>query len=120
VELPDIGRALEAIILDAAGYRLPRTADVVAFDADLLPAELIMRGRRRGDRLTAFGHGERRLKTLLIQAKVPRWERGRVPVVEAAGEILWVAGLRRGATAPVTPRTRRVLQLALVPLAGAT
>jgi tRNA(Ile)-lysidine synthase len=76
-----------------------------------------VRPRRRGDRLSAFGGGERRLKSLLIDAKIPRWERGRVPVVEADGEIVWVAGLRRAAAAPVTPTTRRVLELHLVALA---
>jgi tRNA(Ile)-lysidine synthase len=116
VELPEIRRAVHATILDAAGYDVPRDASIVAFDADALPCMLVVRGRRRGDRLTPFGHGERRLKTLLIDAKVPRWERARIPVVEAAGEIVWVAGVRRGAVAPVTERTRRVLQLSLVPL----
>jgi tRNA(Ile)-lysidine synthase len=115
VELPEIGRAVRATIVDAAGYDVPRDATVVAFDADALPAALVVRGRRRGDRLTAFPHGERRLKTLLIDAKIPRWERARIPVIEAAGEIVWVAGLRRSAVAPVTARTRSVLQLALVP-----
>ena len=40
------------------------------------------------------------------------------PYVSAAGEIVWIGGLRRGAAAPLTERTRRVLQLALVPLAA--
>ncbi|MBM3221439.1 MAG: tRNA lysidine(34) synthetase TilS [Candidatus Rokubacteria bacterium] len=116
VELPEIRRALEATIVDADSYRIPAGAAVVAFDADLLPSTLVVRSRRRGDRLTAFGGGERRLKSLLITAKVPRWDRARVPLVEAAGTILWVAGLRRSAEAPVTPATRRILQLALLPL----
>ena len=113
-----LGRAMRATILDAAGYEVPRDAAVVAFDADALPSMLTVRARRRGDRLTPFGHGERRLKTLLIDAKIPRWERSRIPVIEAAGEIVWIGGLRRGAAAPLTERTRRVLQLALVPLAA--
>ncbi len=116
VDLPEIGRALHATIVDAAGYHVPRGANPVAFDAELLPAVLVVRPRRRGDRFVCFGQGERRLKTLLIDAKVPRWERVRLPVVEAAGEIIWVAGLRRAAAAPVTAGTRRVLQLALVPI----
>jgi tRNA(Ile)-lysidine synthase len=116
VELPEAGRLLEATIVDAAAYRIPGVPGMAAFDADLLPATLVVRARRRGDRFIALGHGERRLKTFLIGAKVPRWERVRVPIVEAAGEILWIAGLRRGAAAPITPRTRRVLQLALLPL----
>jgi len=117
VELPEIGRALEACILPAAGYVLPREPERAAFDADRLPPRLLVRARRRGDRLAAFGGGERRLKTLLIDAKIPRWERGRVPVVEADGRIIWVAGMRRAATAPLTPTTPRVLELRLVALA---
>ena len=116
VELPDTGRAIEARIVEAVGYTLPREATRAAFDADLLPSPLVIRGRRRGERMTAFGQGERRLKTLLIDAKIPRWDRGRTPVVEAAGDIVWIAGVRRSAVAPITDRTRRVLELALVPL----
>jgi tRNA(Ile)-lysidine synthase len=117
VELGEIGHALEAVLVPAAGYAVPREARRAAFDADRLPLRLLVRARRRGDRLAAFGGGERRLKSLLIDAKIPRWERGRVPVVEADGEIVWVAGLRRAAAAPLTATTRRVLELRLVALA---
>jgi tRNA(Ile)-lysidine synthase len=117
VELPEIGRALEARVLDAAGYVVPRTAECVAFDAARLPRELAVRPRRRGDRVHAFGVGERRLKSLLIDARVPRWERDRLPLVEAAGQIVWVGGVRRGAAAPVTAATREVVELRLIALA---
>jgi tRNA(Ile)-lysidine synthase len=117
VELPEIGRAIEAEIVPAGGYLLPRHPGRAAFDAGALAGPLLVRARRRGDRFEAFGGGERRLKSLLIDAKVPRWERGRLPVVEAAGgEIVWLAGLRRGTAAPVTDVTRRVLELRLVAL----
>ena len=117
VELPEIGRAIEARVVTATTYALPRDAERVAFDADRLPPRLLVRPRHRGDRLAAFGGGERRLKSLLIDAKIPRWRRGRVPVVEADGDIIWVAGLRRAAAAPVAATTRRVLELHLVALA---
>jgi tRNA(Ile)-lysidine synthase len=117
VALPEIARALAARVVPAAGYIVPRDAARVAFDADALPGPLVVRSRRRGDRLQPFGAGgERRLKTLLITAKVPRWERERLPVVEAGGIIVWVAGLRRSAAAPVTPDTQRVLELRLTRL----
>jgi tRNA(Ile)-lysidine synthase len=116
-ELPEIGRALEARLLPAPGYVVPRAADCAAFDAAALPRVLTVRARRRGDRFHAFGGGERRLKSFLIDAKVPRWDRGRVPLVEAGGELLWLAGLRRAAAAPVTAATREILELRLVPSA---
>ena len=116
-ELPEIGRVLEARLVPAGEYTIPRESSRAAFDADALAGPLVVRARRSGERLAPFGGGERRLKTLLIDAKVPRWERGRVPVVVSGGEIVWVGDLRRGAAAPVTRGTRRVLELALVPLA---
>ena len=116
-ELPEIGQALEARLVGAHAYAIPREPGRVAFDADELPTPLVVRARRRGERFVAFGGSERRLKSLLIEAKVPRWDRARVPVVEAGGTIVWVGHLRRGAAGRVTARTRRVLELALVPLA---
>ena len=117
VELPELGKALEAMLIEAEGYAIPEEPGRVAFDADELPPTLVVRARRAGDRIEPFGGCARTVKHLLIDAKVPRWDRGRVPVVEASGRILWLAGVRRGAAAPVTARTRRVLELALLPLA---
>lgn len=117
VALPEVGLCLEAALAPAAGYQVPREAGRVAFDAERLAGPLLVRGRRRGDRVLPFGHQrERRLKSLLIDAKVPRWERDRLPLVEAGGSIVWVGGLRRGAQAPVTPESRQILELRLQPL----
>jgi len=117
VELPEIGRALEAVVVVATDYAVPRERDRVAFDAAGLPTRLVVRPRRRGDRFRPFGGGDRRLKSFLIDSKVARWERDRLPLVDAGHEIVWVAGLRRGAAAPVTPRTHAVVELRLMPLA---
>ncbi len=117
VELPEIGRALEAVVVAAADYAVPRERDRVAFDAAGLPPRLVVRPRRRGDRFRPFGGGDRRLKSFLIDAKVARWERDRLPLVDAGHDIVWVAGLRRGAAAPVTAHTDSVVELRFVPLA---
>jgi tRNA(Ile)-lysidine synthase len=111
VELPEVGRVIEARVLPAGGYATPRGGDRVAFDAAGLPRTLTVRPRRPGERFHPFGGPERRLKSFLIDAKVPRWERDRLPLIDAGGEIVWVAGVRRGATAPVTLATREVIEL---------
>ena len=118
--LEEVGLSLEARCLTAgADYRPPRERSTVAFDADRIPSRLTVRGRRPGDRFEPFGGpGVRRLKSFLIDAEVPRWDRARIPLLEADGEIVWVAGLRRGAAAPVTSGTRRILEVTLrAPLA---
>ena len=56
---------------------------------------LRVRNRRAGDRIRPLGApGHRKLQDLLVDRKVPREDRDRVPVVvDAGGRILWVAGL---------------------------
>jgi len=119
LELPEIGAWLGAHIVARAGdYAVPREPGRAAFDADALPSALAVRARRRGDLFSPFGAPAlRRLKSFLIDAGVPRWQRARTPLVEAGGEIIWVAGIRRGSIAPVTAATTRILELALDSLA---
>jgi len=115
LELPEIDARLGARIVTRTGdYTVPRAPGRAAFDADALPSALAVRARRRGDVFSPFGAPAlRRLKSFLIDAGVPRWQRARTPLVEAGGEIIWVAGIRRGSIAPVTAATTRILELAL-------
>jgi tRNA(Ile)-lysidine synthase len=115
IELSELGLRLQArCIAPTPTFAPPREPHRVVFDAEHLPPILDVRARRPGDRFTPFGGpSERRLKSFLIDARVPRWERGRTPLVEARGEIIWVAGVRRGAAAPVGPETKRILEVTL-------
>jgi tRNA(Ile)-lysidine synthase len=115
VDLPEVGLRLDAHCEERRpGYELPREARRVAFDADRLPTTLVVRARRPGDQFTPFGSPtERRLKSFLIDAHVPRWERARTPLLEADGDIIWLGGVRRGRAAPVGPETSRILDVAL-------
>jgi tRNA(Ile)-lysidine synthase len=112
-ELPELEIAIRASLAPARDP-VPRGRDTVAFDADVICGPFTIRSRRPGDRFTPFRGHERRLKTFLINEKIPRWRRDAVPIVEAGGRIAWLAGIRRGDVAPVTAHTRRVLELALV------
>ena len=115
VDLVEVGLRLDARSFSRTpDYDPPRDLRRVAFDADRLPTTLVVRRRRTGDRFAPFrGPGERRLKSLMIDARVPRWERPRIPLLDADGDIIWVAGVRRGQRAPVGPDTRRILEVTL-------
>lgn len=91
---------------------LPFNEREAYFDAGQVPLPLVVRSRRPGDVIRLFGApGRRKVKEVLIDCKIPRGERDRIPVVEAGGEILWLAGVRRSALYPVTPQTQTVLYL---------
>jgi tRNA(Ile)-lysidine synthase len=83
------------------------------FDLDALRPPLKVRGARPGDRLAPFGmEGHKKVFDLLMESRVPRGARPRVPVIEDAEGILWVVGVRRSDRAPLKEGTRRALKLA--------
>ena len=53
----------------------------------------------------------RKLKAFLIDAKVPRVVRDRLPLVVTSAGIAWVAGIRPAEWAKVVPATRLILRL---------
>ncbi len=66
------------------------------FEAGALSWPLLVRGPRRGDRFQPRGlaGGHKKIFRLLADLKVPRAERGAVPVLLSGAEIIWVCGLR--------------------------
>jgi len=83
------------------------------FDADQLTFPLFLRPRKPGDRFQPLGlGGSKKVKDLLIGAKIPRHERSAYPLlVDGEDRILGVLGLRPAERGKVTTRTRRVLYL---------
>ncbi|MDD5763151.1 MAG: tRNA lysidine(34) synthetase TilS, partial [bacterium] len=104
----------------AQARRLAAKGDCELFDAALLKMPLAVRPLRAGDRIRPFGatgagiarDGEKKVKEILIDRKVPRDDRwGRPVVCDADGAILWIPGVLRSAHAPVTPETRKTALL---------
>jgi len=81
--------------------------------ADGMGGPLIVRAWRAGDRMAPLGMGghTRSLQDLFTDRKVPREERGRLPVVECGGEIAWVPGVATSERFRVTGGTRRAVAL---------
>jgi tRNA(Ile)-lysidine synthase len=69
----------------------------VELDAAALGASVTVRAWRDGDRIRPLGlGGTKSLQDLFTDRKVPRELRRSLPVLEAGGEIAWVAGLAVG------------------------
>ncbi|MFZ0971385.1 MAG: tRNA lysidine(34) synthetase TilS, partial [Solirubrobacteraceae bacterium] len=81
-------------------------------DRASLGTELVVRSWRPGDRMAPLGlGGTKSLQDLFTARRVPRLERGAVPVVESGGEIAWVAGVATAERFKVTPATREAVRL---------
>ena len=89
------------------------------FDCDLAGTgdACIVRNVRTGDRIRPFGmRGHRKVRDVLIDAKIPPPLRPGFPVVEMNGELAWVPGCVRGQSALVTAATRQVYRMQVSPL----
>ncbi len=61
----------------------------------LVQAPLRLRAWRAGDRFRPLGmSGEKKLQDFFVDAKIPRHERARIPLLLAGGRIAWVIGHR--------------------------
>jgi tRNA(Ile)-lysidine synthase len=90
-------------------------ADTAWFDADRLAFPLTIRNFIPGDRMIPWGmQGHQKIKKIFTDRKIPQGQRGRIPLLVSAGTIVWVAGVRRGASAAIDRPTRRTLQVRLV------
>ncbi|MBD3337227.1 MAG: tRNA lysidine(34) synthetase TilS, partial [Candidatus Eisenbacteria bacterium] len=88
------------------------------FDRDRLHPPLWTRTWRAGDRLRPLGmRGGKLVSDLLGEARIRQSVRSRIPVVGDREGLIWVAGIRRSQRAPVTPSTRRVVELRYEPVA---
>ena len=82
---------------------------------------LTARGWRPGDRFWPQGApGPKKLQDFLVDAKIPRWLRPHIPLVAAAGEIVWVAGFRLADPVKLLPDSREVLEITVAPTTADT
>jgi tRNA(Ile)-lysidine synthase len=86
------------------------------FDADTLGDAIVIRTRRDGDVFRPFGmRGEKKLLDYFVDIGVPAPLRDRVPVIEAGGRIVWIAGHATSGETAVTAATRRIVEIEVNP-----
>lgn len=84
------------------------------YDYDKIGNDIVIRNRRQGDFLflTESG-GRKKLKDLLIDNKVPRDERDRIPLIAKGSEIVWVIGMRNSPKYRVKDETKKILKISI-------
>ncbi len=95
-----------------AGPLEPTGPDLATLDAEALGDELVVRTWRDGDRMRPLGmEGTKTLQDLFTDRGVPRSLRHRLPVVTAAGRVVWVAGVAVSEDFRLAPEAREVAVL---------
>lgn len=89
---------------------------VAYFDRDKVGGPVSVRRYQPGDRWQPLGLSQpKKLGEFMIDAKIPRAWRRRVPIVVSSRHILWVVGGRIDERVKVTEATRQVLRLEFKP-----
>ena len=84
------------------------------FDLDKTGNKLVVRSRQPGDRFQPLGMSQpKKVNTFMIDARIPRAWRQRVPLFCSHEQIIWVAGWRIDDRVRVTDKTRQILCLKL-------
>ncbi|MGZ6292261.1 MAG: tRNA lysidine(34) synthetase TilS, partial [Syntrophales bacterium] len=91
------------------------TRDAVLMDYDRISPPLIIRTVRPGDKIQPLGmRGMKKIKSVLIDEKIPRRHRGEIPLLLDQNAVLWIAGLRLSERVKITEKTRQILEVEFV------
>lgn len=86
-------------------------------DRDRIAAPLMVRSRLPGDRYRPLAMpGNRKIKDILIDEKVPGSIRDLIPVIEDRKGIIWLAGYRPAHRCRVRKDSETILEISLIPL----
>jgi tRNA(Ile)-lysidine synthase len=106
---------------------LPTNEYQVYVDADQLmddtvngsQVQLYVRTRRSGDRMQPLGMTqEKKIQDILVDKHIPRAQRSQIPLFFSATHCVWLAGIQVDNRVRLTPNTRRILRLSIVPLSS--
>ena len=110
--LPESAWIVEATWEACDQAHVPLSRFAACFDADMLPGPLALRPRASADRFHPQGMPSlARLKDWMINAKVPRAIRDRLPLLVSGEQIVWVPGFRVGQPFLVGDGTRHIIKL---------
>lgn len=110
VNIPEISKSYEFKIVsknEITAYK----KEYIYLDSDKL-GELTIRSRADGDAFSPLGmQGRKKVKDFLIDLKIPRFERGALPILESGGKIVAILCQRADEAYKVTDKTTKILMI---------
>jgi tRNA(Ile)-lysidine synthase len=95
------------------GQEIPKNGYTKWLDYDKIKCALSVRYRQIGDYMTLAGGGTKTVKAFMIDEKIPKEEREKIPLVADGSHVLWVIGYRISEYYKITEDTRTVIQMQL-------
>jgi len=113
VNVAELGCVFRFRVIDWPPNRGETSKERAVLDRDRLRFPMVLRNWRPGDRLRPQGHQRaRKLKRLLNEKRVSRWERDGWPVLTSGGVLAWARGFPVAAEFAANERTRAGIVIA--------
>lgn len=111
-EIRNSGRIFTRITEDFDMSQIPKETYTKWFDYDRISSVATLRFREEGDYLSINRDMQTKsLKEYLINEKVPKDQRDKIPVLADRNHIMWVVGMRISEYFKVTETTKRILEV---------
>lgn len=92
------------------GMENPKNQYTKWFDYDKIKDTLSVRFREPGDYITLAGGGRKSVQRYMIDEKIPREQRDRIPLLAEKNHVLWMIGYRISEYYKITEHTKTILQ----------
>ena len=89
------------------------TAGELLVDSKKIPKDAVWRFRQNGDVFTKFGGGTKKLKSYLIDKKIPSRIRTSIPVLAVGNEVLVIAGVEISDKVKVEPHALTATKISI-------
>lgn len=90
---------------------IPKKQYTKWLDYDKIKGMLSVRTRQSGDYLTIGSDRRKRLKAYLIDEKIPRHQRSRIPLLTEENHVVWIIGYRISEYYKITEETKTILEV---------
>jgi tRNA(Ile)-lysidine synthase len=112
VAVPCLAHSFRFTKIDWPGKSGDTSTNESVLNYDALRKPLLLRNWRPGDTFQPLGHRKpHKLKRLLNEKRISRWEKDGWPVLTSAGVIAWVRGFPVGAAFAAVPATKAAVRI---------
>ena len=81
------------------------------FDCDKIKGTPVIRTRQPGDELALSPGVHKPLRRYMIDEKIPREQRDKIPLITEGSQVLWIVGGRMNERYKITSETKNVLEI---------
>ncbi|MDZ4975889.1 tRNA lysidine(34) synthetase TilS, partial [Clostridium perfringens] len=100
------------VIKDKNNIEFSNNVLIKYFDYDNIKEGLVIRKRKNGDKITPLGmKGNKKLKDIFIDLKVPVELRDQIPILCFDDEIAWIVGYKVSDKFKITNETEKIIKI---------